>query len=60
VVRFLAELSKDTYVNLMTQYRPCHRAHEYPALARRPTRAEFEEALRQAHDAGLHRLDGYC
>lgn len=60
VVRFLAELSKDTYVNIMTQYRPCHRAHEYPALARRPTRAEFEEAFRLARDAGLHRLDGYC
>jgi len=60
VVRFLAELSKDTYVNIMTQYRPCYRAHDYPLLSRRPTRAEFEEAFRQARNAGLHRLDGYC
>ena len=60
VVRFLADLSKDTYLNIMDQYRPCYRAHEYPALARRPTRAEFEEAFRLARDAGLHRLDGYC
>jgi putative pyruvate formate lyase activating enzyme len=60
VVRFLAGLSKDTYVNIMDQYRPCYRAHEYPPLARRPTRAEFEEAFRLARDAGLHRLDGYC
>ncbi|OGB89472.1 MAG: radical SAM protein [candidate division NC10 bacterium RIFCSPLOWO2_02_FULL_66_22] len=60
VVRFLAGLSKDTYLNIMDQYRPCYRAHEYPALARRPTRAEFEEAFRLARDAGLHRLDGYC
>ena len=60
VVRFLADLSKDTYVNIMDQYRPCYRAHEYPALAQRPTRAEFEEAFRLARDAGLHRLDGYC
>ena len=60
VVRFLAGLSKDTYVNIMDQYRPCYRAHEYPALARRPTREEFEEALRLAREAGLHRLDGYC
>ncbi len=60
VVRFLAGLSKNTYINIMTQYRPCYRAHEYPALAGRPTRAEFEEAFRLAREAGLHRLDGYC
>jgi putative pyruvate formate lyase activating enzyme len=60
VVRFLAELSEDTYVNIMDQYRPCYRAHEYPPLARRPTRAELEEAVRLARAAGLHRLDGYC
>lgn len=60
VVRFLGGLSKDTYVNIMEQYRPCHRAHEHPPLARRPSRAEFEEAFRLARDAGLHRLDGYC
>jgi putative pyruvate formate lyase activating enzyme len=60
VVRFLAGLSKDTYVNILDQYRPCYRAHEYPPLARRPTRAELDEALRLARDAGLHRLDGYC
>jgi putative pyruvate formate lyase activating enzyme len=60
VVRFLAELSEDTYVNIMAQYRPCYRAHEYPPLARRPTREELEGALRLARAAGLHRLDGYC
>jgi len=60
VVRFLAELSEDTYVNIMAQYRPCYRAHEYPLLARRPTREELEGALRLARAAGLHRLDGYC
>jgi len=60
VVRLLAELSEDTYVNIMDQYRPCHRAHEYPPLARRPTRAEMEEALQLARAAGLRRIDGYC
>lgn len=60
VVRFLAELSEDTYVNIMDQYRPCYRAHEYPPLARRPTRAELEDAVQLARAAGLHRLDGYC
>lgn len=60
VARFLAELSEDTYVNIMAQYRPCYRAHEYPPLARRPTREELEGALRLARAAGLNRLDGYC
>ncbi len=60
VVRFLADLSEDTYLNVMDQYRPCYRAHEYPPLARRPSRAELEEALRLALAAGLRRLDRYC
>jgi putative pyruvate formate lyase activating enzyme len=59
VVRFLAGLSPRTYVNIMDQYRPCYRAHEYPALTRRPTRAEIQEAVRMARAAGLSRLDGY-
>jgi putative pyruvate formate lyase activating enzyme len=60
VMRFLAGLSPDTYVNVMAQYRPCHRAHEYPLLARRPTREEYAEALHLARGAGLRRLDGFC
>jgi len=59
VVRFLAGLSPGTYVNVMDQYRPCYRAHEHPALTRRPTRAEIQEAVRMARAAGLSRLDGY-
>jgi putative pyruvate formate lyase activating enzyme len=58
VVGILAELSKDTYVNIMAQYRPCYRAHEYPPLARRTTRVEYDQALQLARAAGLHRLDG--
>lgn len=59
VVQFLAELSDDTYVNIMDQYRPCYRAHEYPLLARRPTKKELDEARQLARTAGLYRLDGY-
>lgn len=58
VMRFLAqELSKDTYVNIMDQYRPCGTAHDHPPLNRRTTPAEFEEALRMAEQEGIHRLD---
>ncbi len=45
VVRFLAELSPDTFLNLMDQYYPCYYAHERPPLDRRITREEYEKAL---------------
>ncbi|MFB0546667.1 MAG: radical SAM protein [Anaerolineae bacterium] len=58
IVSFLAEeISPNTYLNVMDQYRPCYRAYEYPPLDRRITRAEFEEAVRLAQEAGLTRLD---
>jgi putative pyruvate formate lyase activating enzyme len=56
--RFLAdEVSRDTYVNVMDQYRPCYKAAELPPLDRRTTRAEYDQALQQAREAGLHRFD---
>jgi putative pyruvate formate lyase activating enzyme len=59
VLRFVAEeFSRDTYVNVMAQYRPCFRAHEHPELARRPTNAELREARDAARRVGLRRLDG--
>jgi putative pyruvate formate lyase activating enzyme len=57
-VRFLAEeVSADTYINVMDQYRPCHKAAQLPPLNRTITRAEYEQALQQAREAGLHRFD---
>ena len=57
-VRWLAtEVSTDTYVNIMAQYRPCYRAAAFPPLERPLGRAEHAEALRLAREAGLHRLD---
>jgi putative pyruvate formate lyase activating enzyme len=57
IVRFLAALSTDTYLNVMDQYRPCYKADALPPLDRRVTPAEYQGAVRMAHDAGLHRLD---
>ena len=58
VLKFLAEdISTNTYLNLMGQYRPCYRASEYPGLDRPISRAEFSEALAIARRHGLHRLD---
>ncbi len=57
-LKFVArELSKDTYLNLMAQYRPEHKAFEYPKIARRLKRSEYTEALKWAKKYGLTRLD---
>jgi putative pyruvate formate lyase activating enzyme len=58
VLRFLAEeISTNTYLNLMDQYRPCYRADEYPEIDRPITAAEYREALDSAARHGLERLD---
>jgi len=58
ILRFLArEVSVDTYVNVMDQYRPCGKANQYPPIDRRLTNDEYQEALKLARDAGLQRLD---
>ncbi|NIN64866.1 MAG: radical SAM protein [Anaerolineae bacterium] len=58
IVRFLAEeISPETYVNVMSQYRPTYKAHEYPDIDRRPTMEELERAVSLAQEAGLTRLD---
>jgi len=58
IMRFLAEeISKDTYVNVMDQYRPCGNASSYPEISRRLIPEEYKLAIKYAKDAGLHRLD---
>ncbi len=58
VVRFIAEeISKNTYVNIMDQYRPCFKAFEHPPLDRRITREEFADAIKLARQAGLERIN---
>jgi putative pyruvate formate lyase activating enzyme len=47
------ELGKETYVNIMSQYRPEHRAREFPEISRRITPAEYQQALAWARQAGL-------
>ena len=52
-----ASLPKDTYVNVMSQYRPVYRASEFPEIARPLTRAEYEDAVACARRLGLTNLD---
>jgi putative pyruvate formate lyase activating enzyme len=58
IARFIAEeISPDTYVNLMGQYRPAFRARAHPPLDRSLTFDEYERAVEAAGQAGLRRLD---
>ena len=60
VLRFLAqEVSTNTYLNIMAQYHPCHKAFDMLSLARPINRPEYEEAIDLAHKQGLYRLDKY-
>jgi len=43
VLRFIAGLSTESYVNIMDQYRPSHRAQERLGLERRTSAAEMRE-----------------
>ena len=58
IARFLAEeISRHTYLNLMTQYRPSYRARSFQVIDRRPSQAEYAEALRMDRSSGLYRFD---
>jgi putative pyruvate formate lyase activating enzyme len=57
-MEFLArEISAETYVNVMDQYRPCGTVRGDDSLGRRITRSEYDAAVQMALDAGLSRLD---
>ena len=58
VLEFIAnDISRDTYLNLMDQYRPCYRAGETRELDRGVTPAEIDEVLATARRCGLNRLE---
>ena len=62
VCRFIAnEVSKDTYINIMDQYRPEGRVLKFPEkyknISRSTDRAEYEEGLKIAREEGLYRFD---
>ncbi len=58
IMDFIAkEISPNTYVNVMDQYRPCGRAGGDEFINRRLTAREYREAVESAKKAGLTRLD---
>ena len=58
IMQFIVtRVSKNSYVNIMPQYRPCGRAHEIPQLSKSVADDDFYQALKAAADEGIRRLD---
>ena len=58
IIYFLAEeISRNTYLNIMAQYHPCHKSFQFPLLDRPVTREEFLEAVNMAPRQGPKSLD---
>ncbi len=58
VIDFIAGLSRDTYINIMDQYRPAYRAREHEGIKRRITMDEYDRMVAYARSAGFWRIDG--
>jgi putative pyruvate formate lyase activating enzyme len=54
-----AHLPKDTYLNVMPQYRPAHKAADYPEINRPITNSEYITVLNEARSLGLSNLDRF-
>ena len=58
VMKWIANnLPKDTYVNIMSQYRPMYKAFEFPEINRSITRKEYNDVVSYAKELGLTNLD---
>lgn len=58
IMQFISQdISTNTYVNIMSQYRPCGNLAGTESLQRSVTRSEFLAALCVAKAAGISRLD---
>ncbi|MBW6519113.1 MAG: radical SAM protein [ANME-2 cluster archaeon] len=56
VLEFIAgEISKDSYVNIMFQYRPAYEAFKFKEISRPPFVEEYNAVLDMARGLGLHR-----
>ena len=57
IFKFLSQsVSKNVFLNIMDQYRPCFKATSHAKLSRRITKGEFEEAIKLAKKYGLNRI----
>ena len=55
VLKFISDISKESYVNIMDQYRPVYKARSHPKIARPIKISEFNEVVSAAKKLGLYR-----
>ncbi len=57
-VRWISEnLPRETYLNIMIQYRPACRAHLFPEIDAYVSRSEYRQVVEEARRCGLTNLD---
>ena len=55
IMKFISEeISKDTYISLMSQYCPYYKASQFKEVSRRITSQEYEEAKQSMNKHGLY------
>jgi len=55
IMQFIAhQISKESYISLMSQYYPFYKASEFPRLNRRITKEEYDAAISCMQEQGLH------
>lgn len=58
VISWIAEnLPSDTYLNIMSQYRPVYKAHEYDQINRRITNQEYSQTVKWTRKRGWTNLE---
>ncbi len=58
IIQFVREeISKDTYLNIMDQYRPCGDAPTFSPINRTIYKSEYDEVIKYAKEIGITRLD---
>lgn len=58
IFKYLAEhISKNCYLNIMDQYRPCGKALDIPGLEKTIAVEQYQQAIKSAEENGLIRLD---
>ena len=56
VIDFILELSENTYLNIMDQYRPGYKSVNYSDIRRPISAGEYHEIINYARSKGLSRI----
>lgn len=56
ILDYLAELSKDIWLSLMSQYSPQYQAAQFPEIGRPLQAVEYKELVDYAEELGLHNI----